>query len=541
MTDDPKQQTPAEGLDALFAKWNRMDEPGLVVGVAHRGAVIYRRGFGMASLESGLVNTPKTRMRIGSTTKHFTCLAALLLAEEGKLDIDAGIRTYIPELPAFDPDPTLRQLMNHTGGLRCFIDLAMYSSGISAIPDGGALDFMVRQHDRNFAPGDEMIYCNGGYFLLSLAIERVSGLSFEAFLKERIFLPLGMTDTVAHSSDLELLSGMATLHNAAADGSFTRGIFPVRIKGEGSIVSTIDDMLGWIRHLRAADHRVGGAETWRQMLTRPRYNSGTESNYCLGLSREFYRGIETIHHAGGVMGGQSQMLTVPDHELDIIIMANRSGTDPSGLALKIIDILLADALDPLSAKVEGTVGEAVAGRYHGARSHLLYGLSVTDGKLGFSLSNSPAMPLTAGADGAFALSIPGMGDFVIRANDPVEGKSRSIVVDYCGRQEAAERLPDEPPETAAAADGFVGRYDGPDQGAGATVTLVDGHLRLALQGQYGRTVYKLMPVSRDVFAGMADDPLLPLPLSITAHRTGGQVDLFWIDTGRTRHLQFTRL
>lgn len=70
--------------------------PGLVVGVAQRGRPLYRRGFGLASIELGVANTPWTRMRIGSTSKHFTCLAALLLAEEGKLDIDTGVRRYFP-------------------------------------------------------------------------------------------------------------------------------------------------------------------------------------------------------------------------------------------------------------------------------------------------------------------------------------------------------------------------------------------------------------------------------------------------------------
>ncbi|MCA3800299.1 serine hydrolase domain-containing protein, partial [Burkholderia sp.] len=92
-------------LDALFARFNKCDEPGLVVAVAHQGEVLYRRGFGMASLEHGVANTPATRLRIGSTSKHFTCLAALLLAEDGKLDIDAGIRTYLPELPLLAGDP----------------------------------------------------------------------------------------------------------------------------------------------------------------------------------------------------------------------------------------------------------------------------------------------------------------------------------------------------------------------------------------------------------------------------------------------------
>src|ERR1700679_3416902 len=113
-----------EQLDALFGPGNRADEPGLVVGGVKDGATIYRRGFGMASLETSVANTPKTRMRIGSTSNHFTCLLALLLAEEGKLDMDAPIRTYIPELTGPGGDPTVRQLVQHRGGSRCYLDLA---------------------------------------------------------------------------------------------------------------------------------------------------------------------------------------------------------------------------------------------------------------------------------------------------------------------------------------------------------------------------------------------------------------------------------
>src|SRR5580698_9960137 len=123
-TIETPAKTVAERLDALFAPWNRTDEPGLVVAVAKDGAVIYRRGFGMASLETGAANTPATRMRIGSISKHFTCLLALLLAEDGKLDIDAPIRSYVPELSGPGGDPTLRQLMQHRGGSRCYLDLA---------------------------------------------------------------------------------------------------------------------------------------------------------------------------------------------------------------------------------------------------------------------------------------------------------------------------------------------------------------------------------------------------------------------------------
>ena len=118
-TAPPAPKTNIEAIDELFKPVNRSDAPGLVVGIAQCGKILYRRGFGLASVELGVANTPRTRMRIGSTSKHFTCVAALLLAEEGKLDIDAGVRRYLPELRDLQPEPTLRQLMTHTSGYRC--------------------------------------------------------------------------------------------------------------------------------------------------------------------------------------------------------------------------------------------------------------------------------------------------------------------------------------------------------------------------------------------------------------------------------------
>src|ERR1700712_1498519 len=114
-TSDPK--TGVAALDDVFQAVNRSDAPGVVVGVALHGKPVYRKAFGLASIEHGVANTPWTRMRIGSTSKHFTCLAALLLVEDGKLDLDAGVRTWLPELPEMTEEPTLRQFMTHTSGL----------------------------------------------------------------------------------------------------------------------------------------------------------------------------------------------------------------------------------------------------------------------------------------------------------------------------------------------------------------------------------------------------------------------------------------
>src|SRR3546814_4809605 len=145
-----------KSLDKLFQPWNRSDAPGLIVGVAHKGATIYRRGFGLASVEHATANTPQTKMRIGSTSKHFTSLAVLLLAEDGRVDIDASLRTYLPELAGPVGAPTLRQLMQHVGGLRDPYDLPgilLCSAFPALIPDGVCLELSQSFTSANFAPG----------------------------------------------------------------------------------------------------------------------------------------------------------------------------------------------------------------------------------------------------------------------------------------------------------------------------------------------------------------------------------------------------
>eukprot|EP01034_Spumella_vulgaris_P044516 gene44516-55381_t len=336
------EKTGVAALDDLFAVANRSDAPGLVVGVAQHGETVYRRGFGLASVELAVANTPWTRMRIGSTSKHFTCLAALLLAEEGRLDLDASVRLYVPELPALNGEPTLRQLMNHTGGYRCYLDIGFLADSMAIKPLGQALAAQLRQREANFAPGEKFIYNNSGYHLLSIVIERIGGMPFEAFLAERIFKPLGMQDTVSVPSDFEIHRGMATMHVAQPDGGYKRGIFPtVEVRGEGAMISSIDDMLRWLSHLRGPK-RVGSESSWAQMLALARLNNGVEVPYALGLMRHLYRGVEVVHHAGGVIGGTCQMLTVPSHALDIVIMTNGAPVNAMDLSKRVVDIMLGE-------------------------------------------------------------------------------------------------------------------------------------------------------------------------------------------------------
>jgi CubicO group peptidase (beta-lactamase class C family) len=530
-------------LDEIFAAVNRGDAPGLVVGVARHGRPVYRRGFGLASVELGVANAAWTRMRIGSTSKHFTCLAALLLAEDGKLDIDAGVRRYLPELPLLKGEPTLRQLMTHSGGHRCYLDVGFLSDAMAIKPAGIALKTQVRQGEVNFAPGEKTLYNNGGYHLLSLIVERVGGMPFEQFLEESIFAPLGMVDTRSVPSDFEIHRNMATLHVAQPDGRWRLGIFPTEeVRGEGAMISTIDDMLRWLAHLRGP-HTVGSEATWAQMTTPVRLNNGSRVPYALGLMVHDYRGVRVVHHAGGVIGGTCQMLTVPAHALDIIIMTNGAPVSAVELANRVIDAMLGDAvLAAREARAPVDRFSSVLGRrYHAPDSGFLAGFGDADGKLGLCLMNNPPVPMRdEGATLRLGFEDIAMGPFTLRTADIADLAEAPATLEMTesGHVLRLELLPGSAPADAIAP--LAGRYRAADLAADAQVLREDGHWKLRIFGQYAVNEFALAPLSADVAAlSHAVHPQLRAALSMT--RRDGAVSGFRVDSARTRGMRFERL
>ncbi|MFM7705498.1 MAG: serine hydrolase domain-containing protein, partial [Rubrivivax sp.] len=390
---------------ALFSAFNRSDAPGCVVGVALEGRLVFRQAFGLASVQHGVANTPRTRMRIASTSKHFTCLAALMLAEEGKLDIDAPVNQALPDLalPTLQGLPTLRQFMNHTSGWRCGLDLSMIGNGMAPMPAGWMPQAVARQQGVNFAPGHGQIYANTGYHLLSMAIDRAAGMPLEAFLKARVFAPMGMDDTEGVPSDMHVTPDRAANHDPAPAGGWrhARGASD-EIRGEGNLVSSLDDMLRWLAHLRGPK-RVGSEAAWAQMLAPTVLADGSHSPYGLGLVRHSYRGLEFIEHPGGVPGGNNQMLTVPAHALDIVLMTNGLPLSMRDMATRIVEILLAEHLSPPEPKaVLARYPHLVGARYHGPSGRTLeFGAAgapgaadASDAPLGLSfMASPPFMPL----------------------------------------------------------------------------------------------------------------------------------------------------
>ncbi len=544
----------ARRLDELLQPWHRNDAPGLVIGVASAGVPLFRRGFGLASVEHGTANTTATRMRIASTSKHFAALAALLLAEQGKLDIDVPVRSYLPELEGASGEPSLRQMMQHSSGVRDPYDLPglmLFGNWSTVWCAGAGLEIGRRFSDTNFAPGECMVYSNQGYYLLSLVIERVSGMPFASFLKQRVLAPLGMTDTELLASDMQMVQGIASFHIAQPDGSYRRGIYPTEeLLGSGGIVSTIDDMLKWLSHLRSEKKRVGTPSSWETMLQRPRYSSGATGDYCLGLIRETYRGVEIIHHAGAVMGCQSQMLTVPAHQLDIILMFNRMDVSAPAIALKVVDCVLDGKLAPAAAPLSMEGRESLVGRWYSADSHRVFGvvahplpdqssglaLSIHDQVGGLLRKTEGGLIMTSAAHGAVELRLPADADDRPEALEFVDS----------GHRERFVRLPDSGPPAIALAPELVGRYRYADLDLELSVILEKDALYLDLQPRCGSTRFQLTPYSPDVY-GCTLHSSWPMPLpaqyfaaTLAVERSGGKVSGLWLNSWRTRNLWLER-
>ncbi|AXQ30031.1 class A beta-lactamase-related serine hydrolase [Solimonas sp. K1W22B-7] len=533
-------------LDALLQPWNRSDAPGFIVGIAHRGRTIYRRGFGLASVQQAQANTPLTRMRIGSTSKHFTCLSTLLLAEEGQLDIDAPLRRYLPELDGISGAPTLRECMLHTSGLRDPNDLLLLllnKSWNNFPAPGHLLQVGRRIASLNYPRGERMIYCNQGYHLLSRMIERVSGMAYGEFLRERVLAPMGMHDTALLASDHALLPRLADLHLKDGDG-WRRGLFPSEeLLGEGGMVSTVDDMLTWLAHLRSPDKIVGSAVSWEQMLRKPRYSSGAEGDYCLGLLRERWRGVEIVHHAGGVIGGNSQMLTVPAHELDVIVLCNRNDTASPALANRIVEALLGETLEPAAAPARRP---GLIGRWYAPASHRLIGLLETplpgDTEASLALSvQGQTMGAVIERDGQWIMNCSPHGRIAITL--PAEEQPEVLHGSDSGHAETWQRLPDSGPAAEALAADLVGRYRETDLGVEVAILLIDGALHLDLLPVSGHSRLRLTPYTMDV-CGFAYESngfaTYPVAGSLAIERQEGRVTGLWLNGARTRNLWLQR-
>lgn len=348
----------ARRIDSVFARYDRTVSPGCALGVYRDGKILYGRGYGMANLEHAIAITPRTVFDIGSTSKQFTAAAIALLAQDGKLKLDDDVRTHIPELPDYGKTITIRHLLNHTSGLRDYLTL-MSLRGVNfdgVTTDRDAFDLIVRQTALNFEPGSEYLYSNSGFFLLSTIVRRASGRTLAQFAHERIFVPLGMRDTHFHDDHTRIVPQRATGYEPSSKGGFQIAMSGFEQTGDGAVMTTIEDLLAWDNNFYSPT--VGGEQLLRDLHTTGVLTNGRVLPYALGLMVDEYRGMKRVRHGGSWAGYRADLVRFPDAKTTVACLCNLGTANPSTLADRVADILLADRLQPATVAATGTPSTA---------------------------------------------------------------------------------------------------------------------------------------------------------------------------------------
>ena len=312
--------------------------PGASVLVVRDGRNLVHRAYGLADLEGNIAATPATNYRLASVTKQFTAAAILLLAEGGRLGLDDRIRQWLPSLPGTDDAITIRHLLTHRGGLIDYEDIMPGSETGESVPadlseqlrDIDVLRLLERERRVYFTAGSAYRYSNGGYSLLALIVERASGKSFQSFLHDRIFEPLGMSHSLAYVRDGPAVANRAYGYTETKTGwRRTDQSLTSAVLGDGGVYSSIDDLARWDQALY--DNRLLSDASRRLAFTPWTKTDDAQVDYGFGWRITG----ETLWHSGESIGFRNVIVRYPNQHLTVIILTNRNDPEPYRMALAV--------------------------------------------------------------------------------------------------------------------------------------------------------------------------------------------------------------
>jgi D-alanyl-D-alanine carboxypeptidase len=314
-------QNPAQKVDAFVREKMAANHiPGLSLAVVRDGKVVLAKGYGMANLELSVPASEKTAFAIYSITKTFTGVATMMLVEEGKIALDDPVSKHLAYLPAAWKQITIRQLLNHTSGLKEFC-------AVPAKPCDVPRDFMpaeviklVAEYPPDFPSGESWAYGNTGYFLLGMLIEKVSGKSYEQFLRERIFTPLEMRDTRLENYN-ELIPYRASGYTWKSGGYRNAlRVSPTLTFSVAGLVSNVLDLAKYDAALYS--EKLLKRRTFEEMWTKTKLNNGETVEHGLGFGLTPYKGHRRVGHSGGHTGFSTTLTRLIDKKVSVIILTN---------------------------------------------------------------------------------------------------------------------------------------------------------------------------------------------------------------------------
>ena len=351
-----RRQTGEDLVDFYVAdQLKKQNIPGLSLAVVRSGRIIKASGYGLAHIELNVPATPETVYQLASVTKPFTASAIMLLVGEGKVQLADPIAKYWEIAPPAWNNITVRHLLAMTTGIRDYLLNQPANEHSDVKYNFERMLGLVSNLPLDFQPGEKYSYSNSNFILLAMIIEKVTGKSYDAFLAERVFGPLGMTATRRDNPD-DVISNRAGLYDWR-DNKFNNAPFlnpTLWNNGDGGVLSTVIDLAKWDAALygntilSAIDPRIEKATAKKSkqqdifrsvclfscarinnmretMWTPGRLNNGKTPSYGLGWQTGLLRGHRWVGHSGGRPGTAANIKRFLDDELTVIVLANACG------------------------------------------------------------------------------------------------------------------------------------------------------------------------------------------------------------------------
>ncbi len=327
-------------IDRLFSNPRGNNNPGFTVGVVRNDSLIFSRGYGMANMEYGIPNSPETIYHMASVSKQFTAYAILLLERQGRLKLEDDVRKYLRWFPDLKEKITIRQLLNHTSGIRDQWDLNVISGRRmdDVITQDYLLTLLSRQQDLNFKPGDEYSYSNSNFTMAAEIVRSITGQSFRQFADSAIFKPLGMRSTHVHDDHTEVVPNRAYSYRPLDSVRYANAVLNYANAGATSLFTNIPDMAKWV--INFYNTRVGDASTLEKLTTRGILNNGVRITYALGIGVDEYNGKRRFSHGGADAGYRTFVSVFPDEKMGFIVFSNLASANPAIKANELADIFI---------------------------------------------------------------------------------------------------------------------------------------------------------------------------------------------------------
>ncbi|HHY35086.1 MAG TPA: beta-lactamase family protein [Firmicutes bacterium] len=336
-------------VDEILAQFVSSEGPGVAVLIGRGSKVLVRKAYGLSEVETKTPLRADHRFIIGSVTKQFVGMCVMMLKHRGLLSYDEPVARFFPDFPQWSRQITIRRLLQQTSGLSDYLTQEFWRAVTEegrSFSQEDIIDWIGSLEELEFKPGSRWRYSNSNYVLLGAIIEKAAGKSLASFMKENIFDPLGMRNTLVGESAL-MPENMAAGYEYKSKTEFRRAPYTREVVGwaDGNVISTVDDLFLWAQSwssskLLPMEVKAGALVPWNPL-------NPAETRYGFGQITGERRGVREVHHGGATLGYNAQLSRFTDEELTVVLLSNAAGIGLDRILGLIAEEMLGDKMVPL--------------------------------------------------------------------------------------------------------------------------------------------------------------------------------------------------